>query len=82
MIKALIKKTLRYVLKELTAYPGVRRLGHKVLAPFPNLKGRIIRLLQAGRFGSFTAENPIEGYGEHQQRITHGLQQRWGRDSQ
>ncbi|MGO3700561.1 MULTISPECIES: hypothetical protein [Halomonas] len=82
MIKALIKKTLRYVLKKLVVYPSVRRLGHKVLAPFPNLKGRIIRLLQAGRFINFTVENPVEGYGEHQQRITNGLQQRWKRDSQ
>lgn len=80
MIKATIKRCLRPVVKKMIAYPAVRRLGHRVLAPFPRLKGWVIRLVQAGKYGSLVANNPIEGYGERQQRLADGLQRRWKQD--
>ncbi|MDR5899063.1 hypothetical protein QC823_08685 [Halomonas vilamensis] len=50
--------------------------------PFPRIKGAVIRLIQAGKYGSLAASNPIEGYGERQQCLTEGLEQRWKQDIQ
>lgn len=76
MIKAAIKRVLRTVLKKLISYPPLRRLGQRALQPFPKLKGWVIRLVQAGNFGGGVTPNRTEGYGERQQRLMNGLEQR------
>lgn len=81
MFKAILKRFLRPILKRLLAYPALRRLGHRVLAPFPRVKRVIIRLVQAGKYGGLAANNRIEGYGERQQRLAEGLEQRWKQDT-
>ncbi|WP_346799147.1 hypothetical protein R5M92_07795 [Halomonas sp. Bachu 37] len=77
MIKATIKRCLRPIIKKLITYPAFRRLGQRILAPFPHLKGWVIRTVQAGQYGSLAANNRIEGYGERQQQLADGLEQRW-----
>lgn len=76
MIKSAIKRRLRLIIKKVISNPRLKQLGHRVLAPFPGVKGWIIRLIQAGKFNDFAANNRIEGYGERQQRLTNGLEQR------
>lgn len=76
MIKAVIKRQLRPIVKVLMGYPPLRRLGQRLLAPFPRLKGWVIRLVQAGQYGGLATPNRIEGYGERQQRLMDGLEQR------
>lgn len=76
MIKAIIKQQLRPIVKALIGYPPFRRMGQRLLAPFPKLRGWVIRLVQAGQYGGLAASNRIEGYGERQQRLMDGLEQR------
>ena len=76
MIKAAIKRRLRHIVKTLIRYPLLRRLGQRLLMPFPRLKGWVIRLVQAGQYSELAAPNRIEGYGERQQRLMNGLEQR------
>ncbi|WP_434986235.1 hypothetical protein [Vreelandella zhaodongensis] len=76
MIKAAIKRVLRPLVKKLIGYPPFRRIGQRLLSPFPKLKGWVIRLVQAGQYGKFAVPNRIEGYGERQQRLMSGLEQR------
>ena len=76
MIKAAIKRRLRTIVKKVIDYPQLRRLGQRVLTPFPRLKGWVIRLVQAGQYSGLAAPNRIEGYGERQQRLMNGLEQR------
>jgi len=77
VIKSAIKQQLRSVVKTLMGYPLFRRLGQRLLAPFPRLRGRVIRLVQASHYGGLVASNRTEGYGERQQRLMNGLEQRW-----
>ncbi|WP_447926422.1 hypothetical protein [Vreelandella sp. EE27] len=77
MMKATIKRILRFIVIKLISYSFIRRSGQRVLKPFPRLKGWVIRLVQAGRFGGTAAEpNRTEGMGTRQQRLLNGLQQR------
>ncbi|MGS2745218.1 hypothetical protein ACU6TU_16705 [Halomonas sp. LS-001] len=76
MIKAAIKRRLRPIVKLLIRYPRLRRLGQRLLTPFPRLKGWVIRLVQAGQYSAMAAPNRIEGYGERQQQLMNGLEQR------
>ena len=76
MIKAAIKRRLRHIVKVLISYPRLRRLGQRVLTPFPRLKGWVIRLVQAGQYSGLATPNRIKGYGERQQRLMNGLEQR------
>ncbi|XGA80034.1 hypothetical protein OR573_16425 [Halomonas sp. CH40] len=76
MIKAIIKQRLRPIVKTLMGYPPFRRLGQRLLAPFPRLKGWVIRLVQAGQYSGLATSNRIEGYGERQQRLMNGLEHR------
>lgn len=76
MIKAAIKRRLRHIVKTLIRYPLIRRLGQRLLTPFPRLKGWVIRLVQAGQYSGLAEPNRIEGYGERQQRLMNGLEQR------
>lgn len=77
MITAVIKRLLRPMIQRLAAVPAVRRMGHRVLAPFPRARAWLIRLVQAGKYRPQAADYRIEGYGERQQRLTNGLEQRW-----
>ncbi|MEL7611761.1 hypothetical protein AAGW18_04575 [Vreelandella titanicae] len=76
MIQIAVKRVLRPVVKKLISYPLIRRLGLRILQPFPKLKGWVIRLVQAGTFGGGVTPNRTEGYGERQQRLMNGLEQR------
>lgn len=77
--KALIKRLLIPFIRAFVTSPFVRRQGQRLLAPFPRFKGWVIRQVQAGKYASFTASQRIEGYGERQQRLSDGLNQRWQR---
>lgn len=76
MIKAAIKRRLRLIIQKLMSYPQLRRWGQRLLSPFPGVKSWVIRLVQAGQYSRFAAPNCIEGYGERQQRLMNGLEQR------
>lgn len=76
MIKIAVKRVLRPVVKKLISYSLIRRLGQRILQPFPRLKGWVIRLVQAGTFEVGVTANHTEGYGERQQRLMNGLAQR------
>lgn len=76
MIKAAIKQRLRIIIKKLISYPTFKRLGQRLLSPFPRLRGWVIRLVQAGQYSDLAASTRIEGYGERQQRLMDGLERR------
>ena len=81
MVKAIIKRILRLFIIKLMDFPGLKRLGQRVLHPFPKLKGWVIRLVQAGKCDMAGAPNRIEGVGDRQQRLLEGLEYRGKQDS-
>lgn len=80
-LKAHVVRLLHPLVRTLAASPFIRRQGQRLLAPFPRLKGWVIRQIQAGKYTNIQGVHYIEGYGERQQRLSDELNRRWQPDT-
>ncbi|MDN3524161.1 hypothetical protein QWY79_02645 [Halomonas sabkhae] len=79
-MKRWLRPLLSRFARSLLKVPYARRLGQRVLAPFPGLRGRVIRLIHGGHLEPM-GSNPVDGRGEGQQRLIEDLEQRWNHPS-